>query len=108
MRKRRYDARKRAAVQAPRRKPDVPVLRIRRDLALNGVAAWARVRDFDRADPVKAQDGSPGVALRLDGKIVAGITCVDEKLRHAAEIICEAVLIRREDELDNTNRGDLP
>jgi hypothetical protein len=75
----------------------VPTIAVSDDRTLARVRRWTSEVVFDTSHTAANAAGKPSVALLRDGRIVAGIVCDTPWLQRAAENICEAVLMRRED-----------
>lgn len=81
------------------KKPPVPLFHISDEPAMIGLVHWVRrLPFFDTTDEIVSRGGKPSVAIKAAGKVIAGVVCPTEALRHGAAMICEFVIIRREDQ----------
>jgi hypothetical protein len=83
----------------------LPVFSVFDEQSLGTLTYWARRLAYDNAEAIVSRSGEPSVALRVGAFAVAGVVCANERLRRNAELICEAILIRREDSADDKGQA---
>ena len=89
--------RKPAPPRPPRPKRQIRLYRVHDEASLGVLRYWLERLEFDAADAMISRAGEPAVDVRLGGETIAGVICCDQRAQQAAENICAAVLIRRED-----------